>query len=328
MILVTGGTGLVGSHLLRTLIKQEPNEPIRAIKRKSSKMDLVEDIAHQINWLDVDLLAVADLRKAMKEVSKIYHCAAVIAFDSAQFEWMHRVNMEGTANVVNLALEEGVEKMVHVSSIAAIGRSERNNQVSEATKWEDSSYNSQYAISKYRAEMEAWRGIAEGLNIVIVNPSVILGEGRWDEGSSQLIAKAAKGMSFYPDGGTGFVDVKDVVNVMVELMESNITNERFILNGVNITYRDFLTQAALVFHKSPPRFKVPSWLASLSWRLAKPLSWISRKPPLITKETAQLMQLQYFYDNSKIQKMAGFEFRPLKDTLQRIAGNFVLKNKS
>lgn len=322
MILVTGGTGLVGSHLLRTLVKQHPNEEIRAIKRTSSKMDLVADIAHLINWFDAGLLAVEDLRKAMKGVTKVYHCAAVVAFDSAQFEWMHRVNMEGTANVVNLALEEGVDKLVHVSSIAAIGRSERNNQVSEATKWEESPYNSQYAISKYRAEMEVWRGIAEGLNVVIVNPSVILGEGHWDEGSSQLISKAAKGISFYPSGGTGFVDVKDVVNVMVELMESNITNERFILNGINTTYRDFLTQASLVFQKKPPRFKVPVFLASLAWRFAKPISWISRKPPLITKETAQLMQLQYFYDNSKIQKMTGFEFRSLEDTLQRVAKSF------
>ncbi len=322
MILVTGGTGLVGSHLLRTLVKQYPKQTIRAIKRKTSRMDLVQDIADQITWMKADILEIESLREAMIGVSKIYHCAAVIAFDASQFEWMHRVNREGTANVVNLALEEGVQKLIHVSSIAAIGRSERNNQVSETTKWEDSPNNSQYAISKYRAETEVWRAIAEGLNAVIVNPSVIIGEGYWNEGSSQLISKAAKGLAFYPIGGTGFVDVKDVVDAMVKLMESDIQNQRFILNSINTTYREFLTQVAITFHKKPPRYKVNPIIASLSWRLAKPISWISRKPPLITKETAQLMQSQYFYDSSKIQKTIGFQFRPLKDTLNRIAASF------
>lgn len=322
MILVTGGTGLVGSHLLKELVKQFPKRKIRAIKRKSSKMDLVVDIAGQIQWVEVDVLEVENLREALVGVSKIYHCAAVIAFDPSQYEWMHRVNREGTANLVNLALEEGVEKLLHVSSIAAIGRNERSNQVSETSKWEDSPRNSEYAISKYRAETEVWRGIAEGLNAVIVNPSVILGEGDWSQGSSQLIAKAAKGISFYPSGGTGFVDVKDVVNVMIGLMESDIHSERFILNGTNITYRDFLTQAATEFGKKPPQFEVNSIIASLSWRLSKILSWINRKPPLITKETAQLMQSRYFYDSSKIQTALNFQFRPLEKTIERIAANF------
>ncbi|MEZ4886817.1 MAG: NAD-dependent epimerase/dehydratase family protein [Chitinophagales bacterium] len=321
MILVTGGTGLVGAHLLRQLIEQQKH-PIRAIKRNSSRMDLVADIEDQIEWFQADILEVENLRAAMVGVSKIYHCAAVIAFDSKQYEWMHRVNVEGTANVVNLALEEGVQKLVHVSSIAAIGRSERNNRVSENTKWEDSPNNSQYAISKYRGEMEVWRGAAEGLNVVIVNPSVIIGEGYWNEGSSQLISKVAKGLPFYPAGGTGFVDVKDVVEAMIGLMDSKVGNERFILNGINTTYQDFFTQVAVKFGKKPPRFKINPLIAAISWRLAKPLSWITRKAPLITKETAQLMQSRYFYDNSKIQKMIGFKFRSFEDTLRRIAKNF------
>jgi len=321
MILVTGGTGLVGSHLLRTLLERQ-DDSIRAIRRKSSRMDLVEDIASRIEWVEADVLEVERMREAMAGVSKVYHCAAVIAFDSVQFGWMHRVNMEGTANVVNLALEEGVQKLVHVSSIAAIGRNDRSNEVSEETKWEESPHNSQYAISKYRAEMEVWRAIAEGLTAVIVNPAVIIGEGHWDEGSCQLISKVAKGIPFYPIGGTGFVDVKDVVEGMIELMEAEVEGERFILNGINTTYQDFFEQISIAFGKKPPRYKINSWIAALSWRLAKPISWFSRKPPLITKETAQLMQSRYFYDNSKIQKVIGFEFRKLSDTIHRIATNF------
>ncbi|MFK7906121.1 MAG: NAD-dependent epimerase/dehydratase family protein [Chitinophagales bacterium] len=321
MILVTGGTGLVGSHLLRTLLERQ-NDSIRAIRRKSSRMDLVEDIASRIEWVEADVLEVERMREAMTGVSKVYHCAAIIAFDSAQFEWMHRVNMEGTANVVNLALEEGVQKLVHVSSIAAIGRNDRSNEVSEETKWEESPHNSQYAISKYRAEMEVWRGIAEGLNAVIVNPAVIIGEGRWDEGSSQLVSKVAKGIPFYPIGGTGFVDVKDVVEAMIEVMEAEVEGERFILNGTNTTYQDFFEQVSTAFGKKSPRYKITPLIAALSWRLAKPISWFSRKPPLITKETAQLMQSRYFYDNSKIRGMIGFEFRNLSDTIHRIAKNF------
>ncbi len=321
MILVTGGTGLVGSHLLRALLERQ-DDSIRAIRRKSSRMDLVEDIASRIEWVEADVLEVERMREAMRGVSKVYHCAAIIAFDSAQFEWMHRVNMEGTANVVNLALEEGVQKLVHVSSIAAIGRNDRSNKVSEETKWEESPQNSQYAISKYRAEMEVWRGIAEGLTAVIVNPAVIIGEGHWNEGSSQLISKVAKGIPFYPVGGTGFVDVKDVVEGMIEVMEADVEGERFILNGINTTYQDFFEQVSSAFGKKPPRYKITPLIAALSWRLAKPISWLSRKPPLITKETAQLMQSQYFYDNSKIRKMIGFEFRKLSDTIYRIAENF------
>ncbi len=326
MILVTGGTGLVGSHLLRTLLKHSSQTSarlsIRAIKRKSSSLNLVTDIADQIEWVDADILEVENLRQAMQGVTHIYHCAAIIAFDKAQFELMHRVNMEGTANVVNLALEGGVQKLVHVSSIAALGRNERSNQVSENTKWEESPHNSQYGISKYRAEMEVWRGIAEGLNAAIVNPAVIIGEGNWNEGSSRLISQVVKGLPFYPIGGTGFVDVKDVAEAMIVLMESDISAERFILNGINTTYQDFFQQVAAAFQKKAPRFKITPLIAALSWRFAKPLSWITRKPPLITKETAQLMQSRYFYDNSKLQKMAGYTYRTLEETLQRITRNY------
>ena len=324
MILVTGGTGLVGSHLLRALLERN-NQPIRAIRRKLSRMDLIEDIAHQIEWVEADILEVKSLHEAIIGVSEVYHCAAIISFDPSEFELMHRVNREGTANMVNLALEEKVKKLVYVSSIAAIGRNERSNKVSEATKWENSPKNSQYAISKYRAEMEVWRGIAEGLKAVIVNPSVIIGEGHWNEGSSQLISKVANGLPFYPNGGTGFVDVKDVVDAMIVLMGSGIETERFILNGINTTYQDFFEQVAHSFNQKPPRFKIGSLMASLSWRLAKPIFWISRKPPLITKETVQLMQAQYFYSSDKIREKIGFEFRPLQNTLSRIVSNFSSK---
>ncbi|MGB0839920.1 MAG: NAD-dependent epimerase/dehydratase family protein [Chitinophagales bacterium] len=322
MILVTGATGFLGTHLLQALL-QNQNLPIRALKRSSSQLDLLGELAHKVDWYDTDLRDARGVYAAMEGVEQVYHCAAVVSFNPKEAELMKTVNVEGTANVVNAALEQGIQKMVYVSSIAAIGRSEKSNQVSEKTKWEDSPMNTKYAISKMLAEREVWRAYAEGLPVVMVNPSVIIGEGTWTSDSSRLFTEVWKGLKFYPVGGTGYVDVKDVARAMVLLMDSAIVGERFILNGANITYLDFFSQVAKHLGKPAPSIKATAWMADLAWRLEAVKSFFTRQNPVITKETARMAQRQYFYESQKIENQLDFSFTPMDTSIQRIAKAFL-----
>jgi len=247
-VLVTGGTGFLGAYLLAYLVKK--GYQIKAIKRKTSSMDLVKNIQHKIEWLEGDILDTPFLETAMKGVQQVYHAAAIVSFDPRDAAFMLKVNAEGTANLVNAALYEGVEKLVHVSSIAALGRKEFQPNINETAQWENSKENSNYAISKFKAECEVWRGMQEGLKIAILNPSVIIGAGNWKQGSCQLIQKVAKGLQFYPKGSTGFVDVRDVARAAILLMESDISGERYILNGANWSYQKFFTQTALALNQT------------------------------------------------------------------------------
>lgn len=325
MILVTGGTGLVGSHLLRYLITNKPNISIRAIKRPSSRTNLVADIYDQIEWRDVDLLDVTGLKEAMQGVNQVYHSAAMIAFIPSKTEQMHQINVEGTANIVNVCLETGVDKLVYVSSVAAIGRtkSTENVVIDEHTKWEDCQLNSQYAISKYRAEQEVWRGNAEGLNIVIVNPSMILGRGDWSKGSSRVFSMIADGLKFCPKGGNGFVDVLDVVRVMVLLMDDDTTGERFILAPHNRLFRELFALIAKELNKPAPMWTPPDFLSGLAWRIEAIKSWLLNKEPIITKETVMTAQHVFRYNSEKIKQQLSFQFTPLEKTISRVATEFL-----
>lgn len=326
-ILVTGGTGLVGSHLLHHLVQHSPHQ-IYAIKRAQSSLALVKTIQHKIHWINTDLLDVASLAEAMRNMQQVYHCAAVISFNPKEVSWMRQVNVTGTANVVNLALEMEVQKLVYVSSIAAIGRSEQQRAITEQTKWENSPHNTQYAISKYLAEREVWRGIAEGLNAVIVNPSIILGEGDWNRGSNKLFSKVWNGLRFYTKGATGFVDVKDVVQSMVQLMESDISSERFILNGSNQSWQYFLQTVATVLEKPVPNQAASTFLSELYWRFEAIKSLFLRTNPLVTKETTRTAQESFTYSSEKIQQTLGYAFLPLEQSIQRIGQQFLKDQES
>ncbi len=324
MIFVTGGTGLVGSHLLRALVEQSTVR-IRACKRATSSMDLVSDIADKIEWIETDILDVKGLEIAMQGVSQVYHCAAVISFASGAdgIDWMKKVNVDGTANVVNMALLHGVKKMVHVSSIAAIGRNLRTFEVSETNKWEESSMNTQYGISKYLAEREVWRGMAEGLDVAVVNPSVILGEGTWQDGSSRLFRMVYDGLKFYPPGGSAFVDVLDLVATMIQLMNSKVSGERFIISAENLLHQEFFNLVAAGFNKPGPSIKVNKWLGEIAWRVYKLKALLFRAEPLMTKETIRLAQKRYYYDNQKIKETLGFSFRSVNQSVNRICNAFL-----
>lgn len=324
MILVTGGTGFLGSHLLRRLVNV--GEPVRALYRKQIPQQL-QDIQQRIEWIQGDILDVSVLEDAMAGVDKVYHCAAVVSFHPSTHQLMLKINGEGTANVVNLAIDAGVRKLVHVSSVAAIGRA-KDGVIDEDCEWQESKNNSRYAVSKYQGEIEAWRGMAEGLDVAIVNPSIILGAGFWDDGSGMLIKNAWKEFPYYTQGINGFTDVKDVVEVMFRLMESDIKGQRFIVSADNWRYLDLFTQMADQLGKKPPHIAVKPWLAEIVWRIEALKSQLTGKKALLTKETARTAQMKVYYNNSKIlHALPGFSFTPLQSTIEEICQVFLEQKK-
>lgn len=325
MILVTGGTGFLGSYLLRALVLA--GKPVRALYRQQVP-EQINDIKDRIEWVKGDVLDIGALEDAMQGIDQVYHCAAIVSFQPDKRDHMLKVNIEGTANVVNLALDAGVKKLVHVSSVAAIGRSLKQAEITEDVPWEDSKNNSGYAISKHGSEMEVWRGIAEGLDAVIVNPSIILGSGFWHDGSGMLLKNAWKEFPYYTEGINGFVDVQDVVDVMVQLMDSNITAQRFILSAENWPYRQLFNTMANALGKKPPHIATKPWMAELVWRLEKVKGLFSGKRPLLTKETARTAQLKVYYNSDKVRTvLPSFRYKPLEQTITEISRAFLISKQ-
>ncbi len=316
MIFVTGATGLLGSHLLQALLLQ--GQPVKALYR--SRIPQFKN-SEQVEWIQGDILDVPSLTEALQNVQQVYHCAAMVSFHPKQKEDLYKTNVEGTANVVNACLETGVQKLLHVSSVAALGRLE-NKEIDETSHWLAQN-SSEYGKSKHLAEMEVWRGIGEGLEAVIVNPSIILGTGDWNEGSSKIFQTFYKEFPWYADGVTGFVDVLDVVNAMILLMNSTITAERFILNAENVRYKDLFDCIAENFGKNKPHRKVTPLLASLIWRAEAVRSLFSGSQPLLTKETAAAAQTRIFYNNAKLLRLfPHFQYRPLHESILRICTEY------
>lgn len=320
-ILVTGGTGFLGSYLLRYLVR-EGYTRVRALRRATSQMDLVAEVANKIEWVEGDVLDIFSLEDAMQGVQQVYHCAAVVSFDPRDYDQMRQVNVDGTANVVNAALAANIEKLVHVSSIAAIGRMKNQPIVTEQTKWERSHHNSEYAISKYLSENEVWRGMTEGLNVAVVNPSVILGAGRWEEGPLKFFKVVWKNFPFYTKGITGFVDVRDVARFMLQLMESEASGERYILNGDNLTYQTIFAEIATHLNKKAPSIQVNPVIQQIAWRVEWLRSKLFGGRPLVTRETAATSMRSYFYENEKSRSDFDFEYTPIRQTIAESCRQF------
>lgn len=321
MILVTGATGLVGSHLLQALLNK--GEKVRALYRS-----IIPTIPHaeKVDWVKGDILDVLSLEEAMQGVQQVYHCAAVVSFHPSQKKNLHHVNVEGTANVVNAALDAGISKMVFMSSVAALGRIREDVMIDETMNWTPETSNSEYGKSKYMAEMEVWRGIGEGLNAVIVNPVIILGAGDWNSGSTAIFKSAYDEFPWYTEGMSGFVDVQDVVKAMIALMESNITAQRFVISGANLPYRSVFTMIAQAFGKKPPYKKVTAWMAAIVWRLEAIKSKFTGKSPLLTKETAKTARAKVRFNNEKLlQAIPGFQYAAMEQSIARICEELKLK---
>jgi dihydroflavonol-4-reductase len=321
LVLVTGGTGFLGAHLVRLLLQQKYN--IRAIHRKGSSKKLLSDIADQVQWVEADVTDIVAMEDAFQGVTHVCHCAAMVSFHPKDVRRMMQINVEGTANMVNLALDFGVQKFIHVSSIAALGRSKERTHLDESMNWVESKGNSQYAISKYRSEQEVWRAEAEGLPVAIVNPSVIIGPGDWSQGSARFFSQVDQGLKFSPVGCSGMVDVEDVARFMALLLASDIRSERFILNAENILYKDFFAQVAAALGKKAPSITVTPLLAEVAWRV----EWLKEKllgiPPIVTKESARASVSSYTYANEKSRGVFQFEYRPLSETIRRTAAQYL-----
>lgn len=323
MILVTGGTGLVGAHLLLQLLQK--NEAVRAIYRSKASIEKTRnlfqlenklDFFDKIEWLEADLNDIPALEQAFQGISTVYHCAAFISFDPSDEEILRKTNIEGTANMVNCALAFGVEKFCHVSSIAALGDTkEGENTITEETEWNPEKKHGDYALTKYGAETEVWRASQEGLNVVVVNPGVIFGKGFGTAGSGELLQKIQNGLPFYTKGSTGITSVEDVVNIMIELMRRNIFGERFTIVSENIILQDLLNTIADAMKQKRPYFYARPLLTSIAWRVDWLLSKVLFKKRRFTRATAKSSHSLDLYDNSKIIQQLDYAFQPMREYL-------------
>lgn len=333
MVLVTGGTGLVGAHLLLHLLEQ--GETVRSIFRNQANILKVKslfeyysktDLFPKIQWIQADILDIPALGPAFEGIEKVYHCAGFISFDPSDEEQLRKLNIEGTANIVNHCIDSRVKKLCHVSSIATLGdlafRQQNEVLLSETTQWNPEKAHSDYAISKYGAEMEVWRAQQEGVAVVIVNPGIIFGPGFWQQGSGRFFTTVKKGLYFYTEGSTGYVAVTDVVKIMQQLMDSGYTNERFIVVSDNVPFRQMTLKIARLIQAPQPKIEAASWLLALAWKTDCLLSRLLRTKRKITKLGAQTLQQTDLISNDKIKTALDYSFTDLDSYLATIAEDF------
>jgi dihydroflavonol-4-reductase len=320
MVLVTGGTGLVGAHLLLHLI--ENGENVRAIYRNQNNIQKTKTVFElykkaqlfdKINWLEADILDVPSLENAFIDIEYVYHCAALISFDSKDEEKLRKTNIEGTANMVNFSIAKGIKKFCFFSSIAALGDiAPHETYITEETDWNPEKPHSDYAISKYGAEMEVWRGLQEGLDVIILNPGVILGPipktKNDDQGSAEFYTRVANGLSFYTLGSTGFITVTDVVKSAFDLMKSTIKNERFTLIAENVVFRDILNTIAAALKVKKPSIHAKPFLMNFLWIADSVFSTLFFQKRTITKAAAKASYSKNLYSNEKIKTALGTVF--------------------
>ncbi|MEO6882933.1 MAG: NAD-dependent epimerase/dehydratase family protein [Bacteroidia bacterium] len=332
MILVTGGTGLVGSRLLFDLVKS--GETVKVLKRPESDISSVkklffqngdhdENLFKKISWIDGDIRDFFSVMEAMQDVEKVYHCAASVSFNRKDKEIIFKTNEQGTANMVNASLVKGIKKFCYVSSVATLGKTLHKELITEETFSDILVDNSNYANSKYAAEREVWRAAAEGLNMVIVNPSIILASGNWRKSSASMFLQAYKGLPFYTSGSAGFIDVRDLSNSMIRLMESEITKERFIISAENCSYKTIFEMICKELGKKEPKLKAIPFLTEIAWRAEALKSKITGKQGALTKEIARASQEKNYFSNAKIKKALNYEFLPLQQSVKDICAIFL-----
>ena len=336
MILVTGGTGLVGAHLLYELTQK--NEKIKAAIRPTSDISLVrkifgyytssadaDSLFNKIDWIRADINDVPSLEEAFIDVEYVYHCAALISFDPADEKQLRKINIEGTANIVNQCINHKIKKLCYVSSVAAIGTPIKNKKIDETAKWNPENDHNDYAISKYGAEIEVWRGTQEGVDAVIVNPGVIIGPGFWSSGSGKIFRKVDNGLNYHFPKVTGFVGVEDVVKSMIQLMNSPVKNENFIVVSENISFEKVLKQTAEYLDKATPERQLKKWMIALGWFFQK-IGGVFGLKREITYDSINSLFKETKFSNSKIKETLDFEFSPIKRVIQGTARIYKTEN--
>jgi nucleoside-diphosphate-sugar epimerase len=316
MVLVTGGTGFLGSYIIQNLI--ERGHAVRAIRR-SAKLPfwIPKNIFDTVEWVEGDVLDVVSLNDAMQDVDAVIHSAAIVSFVKGDRKKMYSINVDGTANVVNVALDNKVKRFVHVSSIAAIGRTAEQDIINEEKKWEENKNNTHYAISKHHAEMNVWRGFAEGLEGIIINPSTILGYGDWHSSSCTIFKNVYKGFDWFTKGVNGFVGVEDTAEAAVQLLFSDITEKRFIVNAENLVFQNLFNEIADGFHKKKPSKEATLFLGEVAWRMESFKSLFTGKKPLLTKETAKVAQSKTSWNGAALlQALPQFQYTPIENVIK------------
>ena len=322
-ILVTGGTGFLGSYIIKELV--EKNFRVRAIRR-SNKLPayIPKEIFDKVDWVDGDILDVISLEEALEGIDTVIHAAAIVSFAKKDRDQMYRVNVEGTANVVNMALEKNVRRLIHISSVAALGRTTTGGSVNEEKKWEESKVNTHYAKSKYKGELEVWRGVSEGLNGIILNPSTILGYGDWNSSSCAIFKTIYEEFKWYTPGINGFVDVEDVARVAVSMLDSDINEQRFVVNGENWAFKKLMDTIAESLGKKKPSRQTTPLLLNIAWRTEKLKSFFTGKKPLLTRESARVAISKTLFENDKVLKaLPGFSFTPLQQTIRQASKKYL-----
>lgn len=333
-IFITGASGIVGGHLLLKILQENPTQEVRVLIRNEQSVHDVqklfsnyvkdtETLIHNCRFMIGNLLDISSLEECIEPDAVVYHCAALVSFDSKKADEMFQVNVQGTANLVNICLEKKIQKLCYVSSVAALGFSVKGELITEEHYWENSNQVSSYSKSKYFAEMEVWRGIEEGLTAVIVNPSMIIGPGKWGDSSTSFFPTLNKGLAFYPTGGTGFVAVQDVVHAMITLMHSPIHSERFILAGENLSFQAFFSLVARALGKKTPTIEVTGWIGTFAWIIAGFMNFFKPNFIPITKESVQRTKIRNYYTHQKIKDAIPLEFTPIEQAVSTTAKFYI-----
>ncbi len=310
MVLVTGASGFVGGRLVQYLLAQSIQ--VRVLVRNPTKQIFHADV----EVYQGDILDITSLEKALYGISTIYHCAAYISYHPSDYDIMYKTNVEGTANIVNVALHCGVKKLVHISSIAALGVRPSSMAINEEALWDAGYKQTRYGISKMMAEHEVYRGIAEGMDACIVNPGVILGKNApKDKSPQRILSMIKKGLSFYPKGSNGFIDIEDVVTATYKLGQLQNTGERYILVAENLKLYDYLKLCAKILNAKPPRFAINNWMIYLAIAFDYILSFFTLKKRMLSFENLYLAQQQFLYDNKKVVSALHFSFKPIEQSL-------------
>lgn len=336
MVFVTGGTGMLGAYLLHNLLTE--GFEVRALRREASNLEYVKmifeslpgnakELLNKIEWVVAGITDYLAIEECMKGVEYVFHTAAMVSFDKKDKYNILHTNINGTRTVVNAAQNNGVKKFCHASSIAALGSEKEGDWITEESRRDNNRKTSDYAESKYQSELEVWRAYNEGLDAVIVNPSVIIGAGNWSSGSPALISNISKGFRYFTNGITGYVDVRDVAKIMIMLTMSNINGQRFLVSAENISYKDVLFQIADKLSAKRPDIEVSPLIASVAWRMDFIRSFLLNKPVRITKSTARAAMQKQYYSNRKTKDMLGFEYIPISKSIEDVCAIFLRQKK-
>jgi dihydroflavonol-4-reductase len=326
MIGVTGANGLLGSFIVRNLLAE--GKEFIAFKREDSDVSLLADVADKITWRSLDLNDELSVLEALKDISTVIHTAAVVSFNPKDSKKMFNCNVTGTRYIVNSCITHGVKRLIHISSVAALGRQKGQTLIDETNKWVTEGDNTAYAESKYLGELEVYRGMEEGVAVAIVNPSVILAPADWEKSSAKLFKYVWNQGKFYTDGCLNYVDVRDVARIACKLIEDESNGQRYIVNGGSISFLDFFSKMARHFQKKAPSIKLGRTLLIWLARLERCRSWVTGNDPLITRETARMAGTNFFYNNQKVIKALRVDFQSIDETLQWCCEYYIAKKQA